>query len=58
MNKTCPQCGYATDTLCEGYCLECCQQNQGQLLSWNFSYVWWQDLSDQDRDLLIRQACL
>lgn len=35
----CPQCGYPTnqDDFCEGYCLDCWEQNQNQMDMYNLA---------------------
>ncbi|MBU0501450.1 MAG: hypothetical protein KJ558_10165 [Gammaproteobacteria bacterium] len=43
---TCLRCGEGTDTLHEGYCEACCDDNYN-----------WQSLSDAERDARIRDAC-
>ena len=52
---TCPQCSEPTDTLHEGYCAECCEENQSSLDAHNFQHDRWQRLSDSDRAAEIKQ---
>lgn len=52
----CPQCGEPTDTFHEGYCKECCEDNQVSLDQHNASYDFWQRLSDDERSRYIRDA--
>ena len=40
-NATCPQCGLETEQLHEGYCEECCRQNQEALDRHNAEYDHW-----------------
>ncbi len=55
--ETCKQCGYETVDFYEGYCKECCEQNQQELDDHNFQYDRWQKLSDKKRDDEIKNAC-
>lgn len=50
----CPQCGYPTDTLYEGHCRECCDENQLRLDLHNAELDQWERLSDRERELLIK----
>jgi hypothetical protein len=52
----CPQCGEPTETLHEGYCAECCADNQSALDLHNAQHDDWQTLTDQQRDARIRDA--
>lgn len=52
----CPQCGETTEALYEGYCEECCENNQRELDDHNASFDRWQAMSDQERGDKIRQA--
>lgn len=53
----CPQCGCETRALYEGYCLECRDENQSQLDQHWAQYNHWGQLSDDERDKAIRNAC-
>lgn len=52
---TCPQCAEPTETLHEGYCAECCEENQSSLDAHNLQHDRWQRLSDSDRAAEIKQ---
>ena len=52
----CPQCGLETETFHEGYCQECCAENQRCLDEHNMSYDRWQRLSNEERDEEVRRA--
>ena len=54
----CPQCGYDTPDLREGYCEECWHVRQGELDSHNASFDAWEKLTDKERDALIREAVI
>ena len=41
--------GAATETLHEGYCQECCDENQRQLDAHNSAYAEWMTLTDVER---------
>lgn len=53
---TCPQCGFDTETLREGCCEDCRQDNQLRLDEHNAQYDRWQRLSDEQRSAEIRRA--
>lgn len=52
----CPKCGFPTETLHEGYCEECCNENQRDLDEHNARFDWWESLSDQEREQQIKEA--
>lgn len=52
----CPQCGYETETLNEGCCEVCREQNQRALDLHNAQFDWWQSLTDEQRDAQIKNA--
>ena len=52
----CPQCGEPTETLHEGYCEDCRDQNQRSLDEHNARFDWWEGLNDAERDEKIREA--
>lgn len=52
----CPQCGEPTEALYEGYCQNCCEENQRELDAHNARFDWWEGLSDKERYEQIRQA--
>ncbi len=52
----CPQCGEDTESLYEGYCEDCCRQNQRELDSHNTCFDRWQSLSSEQREVEIKQA--
>ena len=52
----CPQCGEPTETIHEGYCAECCADNQAALDQHNAAFVAWQNMTDVQRDKAIRRA--
>lgn len=52
----CPQCGEATETLHEGYCAECCTENQRALDLHNAEYDRWQSMTDNQRQSAISAA--
>ena len=54
----CPQCENETETLNEGYCEECREENQLRLDNHNFEYDFWQGLSQSERDERIKRACV
>lgn len=56
MQFYCPQCGEDTETLHEGYCEECCRENQAALDAHNASFAAWQRMSDVERDRAIKEA--
>ena len=51
----CPQCSYETETLNEGYCEDCRQNNQNSLDLHNTEYDKWQKLSDNQRQERIKE---
>lgn len=53
----CPQCGEPTETLHEGYCAECCSENQARLDAHNAAFDAWKKMTDAQRDTAIRLAC-
>lgn len=53
---TCPQCGFDTDRLHEGYCLECRNERQRVLDEHNAAFDAWERLSDEQRADRIRRA--
>lgn len=54
--KYCPQCGDDTPELHEGYCEECCRENQRALDQHNADYDRWQRMTDAQRDAAIKFA--
>lgn len=52
----CPQCGEPTPDLHEGYCRECCDDNQAALDRHNTEYGAWESLTDAQRDAEIKRA--
>jgi len=52
----CPQCGEATDALHEGYCAECCADNQMGLDQHNARCDWWGNMTDSERHAVMRRA--
>lgn len=54
--KHCPQCGDDTETLHEGYCLECCEGNQAALDKHNADLDAWCAKKDAERQRIIRKA--
>lgn len=52
----CPQCGEDTPTLHEGYCADCCSDNQRTLDLHNYAVDRWAALTDQQREDEIRRA--
>jgi arginyl-tRNA synthetase len=52
----CPQCGEETDTLHEGYCEACCSANQSALDTHNAQFDIWNQMTELQRDLAIRNA--
>lgn len=52
----CPQCGDDTPELHEGYCRECCDENQRQLDLHNAEFDRWDKLTDRQRADEIRRA--
>ena len=56
MDYDCPQCGEPTPELHEGYCAECCSDNQRRLDAHNAAHVEWMRMTDVQRDAQIRDA--
>ena len=54
--KHCPQCGDDTPELHEGYCEDCCRDNQAALDRHNMEYDRWQRMTDAQRDAAIKFA--
>jgi hypothetical protein len=54
----CPQCGEETPTLHEGYCEQCCEDRQRELLGHIAQQEHWDRLTDAQRDDAIRRAYL
>ena len=52
----CPQCGEDTETLDEGYCPECSQNNRDTLALHHAQYDRWNRMTDKQRDDEIRKA--
>lgn len=52
----CPQCGEDTERLHEGYCAECCTENQRALDLHNAEYDRWQSMTDNQRQAAISAA--
>lgn len=52
----CPQCGESTIELHEGYCAECCTDNQRALDLHNAEYDRWQNMTDNQRKASVRAA--
>jgi predicted amidophosphoribosyltransferase len=52
----CPQCGEETKELHEGYCEQCCNENQAALDRHNHEYEYWQRLNDEERNDAIRRS--
>lgn len=50
----CSQCGEGTESLHEGYCKDCCEQNQKELNEFNFGYNFWNNLTDNEKDHFIK----
>lgn len=53
--SNCPQCSHETETLNEGYCEDCRQENQNSLDLHNAEYDGWQKLSDNQRHERIKE---
>ena len=54
----CPQCEVETETLNEGYCEGCREENQSRLDEHNFMFEEWSNLSDVERETRIKMACV
>ena len=52
----CPQCGEPTETLHEGYCEDCCRDNQAALDAHNRAFDRWEKMSDNERARAIAKA--
>ena len=52
----CPQCGEETPELHEGYCADCCSNNQAELDKHNFEYENWQAMNEHEREEAISNA--
>ena len=52
----CPQCGFETKQLYEGYCEDCCKENQRNLDEHNARFDWWENLTDAERSQQIRST--
>jgi hypothetical protein len=52
----CPQCGEETEQLYEGYCKDCCDENQNNLDCFNARHDWWNSLTQQQKDEAIKRA--
>lgn len=52
----CPQCGEGAEQLHEGYCRECCNENQRALDEHNEAYDRWRAMSQDQRDAAIKRA--
>ena len=52
----CPQCGEPTENFHEGYCEECCADNQRALDLHNAQFDHWSRLTDAERDKAIKRA--
>ena len=52
----CPQCGEPTEQLHEGYCEECCNQNQYDLDCFNARHDWWNGLTRKQKDEAIKRC--
>ena len=46
----CTQCGEETKEFHEGYCLDCCEDNQKNLDNHNFEFDAWNSLSNEQRE--------
>ena len=52
----CPQCGEPVEQLHEGYCEDCCNQNQAELDRHNAEYDHWNRMDDERREEAIRRG--
>jgi len=52
----CPQCESDTETLNEGYCENCREENQSRLDQHNFEFDAWEKLSGNEIDSRIKSA--
>ena len=53
---SCPQCGEGTDTLYEGFCEVCRDENQSRLNQHNAEYDYWNSLTNGEQDRQIKEA--
>ena len=53
---TCPQCAALTSELHEGYCEQCCYENQAALDRHNAEYDHWNRMDNERREEAIRRA--
>lgn len=56
IDLNCPQCGEPTPSLYEGYCAECCAENQRSLDAHNAGFDRWERMTDAQRDADIKRA--
>jgi len=49
----CPQCGCESNEIHEGYCADCCKDNQRSLDDHNFQFDYWNSLSDRQKQTAI-----
>ncbi len=52
----CPQCSFESEEIYEGYCKECCEENQKTLDQHNFEFDRWESMTDAQRDNDIKRA--
>ena len=52
----CTQCGEITIEFKEGYCVDCCDQNQRELDDYNVSYDRWEEMTPRQRDIEINNS--
>lgn len=52
----CSQCGEGCLEFREGYCVDCCEQNQRELDLHNASYDRWNAMTTAEREDAIRRA--
>ncbi len=52
----CTQCGDPTKEFHEGYCKECCNQNQQELDRHNWEYDNWNKMDDECREEAIKRG--
>jgi hypothetical protein len=52
----CPQCGEETETLHEGVCETCREENQRRLNAHNASFDFWEKCTDAEKDYYIKSA--
>lgn len=53
----CPQCGESAEELHEGYCKECCNENQEVLDRHNAEHDRWERMDNERREEAIRFGC-